>query len=232
VSSAESKFESGYFGPLFPRLQAERQEIAKYYLKLLHPLKPQAKNVLDIGFGYGDFLKVAEEEGWETCGVETSAKAISEVKSYLPKAGLFQVDASREKLPFTNERFDVVVCLDVVEHLSEVDFLFSEVYRVLRSGGIFFFTTPPVTLNSRILGKFMPEDPTHINKQAIHYWEEALRKQKFRVVAEKYAVLYGFPPTRALREIFRKIGLPVFVRPYFLPVRSLCGTLYLFAAKD
>ncbi|MDP2874014.1 MAG: class I SAM-dependent methyltransferase [bacterium] len=228
----EGEFESSYFGPVFPRLQAERREISKYYLKLLLELKPEAKSVLDVGFGYGDYLAVAEEQGWETYGVETSAKAVAEVKSYLPQATLLQADASKEKLPFSDEHFDIVTCLDVVEHLTDVHYLFSEVHRVLRRGGIFLLTTPPITLNSRVLGRFMSEDPTHINKHPINYWEETLITQKFRVVGEKYAVFYGFPPTRALREAFRRVHLPVFVRPFFLPIRPLCGTLYLFAAKD
>lgn len=232
MTSSPDEFESGYFGAVFPRLQAERREIAKYYLKLLLELKPEAKSVLDVGFGYGDFLEAAEERGWETYGVETSAKAVAQARSYQPQATLFQIDASREKLPFSGEHFDIVTCLDVVEHLTDGQYLFSEVHRVLRRGGVFFLTTPPTTLNSRVLGRFMSEDPTHINKHSISYWEEALFKQKFRVVAEKYAVFYGFPPTRALREAFRRVHLPVFVRPFFLPIRPLCGTLYLFAAKD
>lgn len=232
MRSTLHEFESGYFGAVFPRLQAERRDIAKYYLKLLLELKPEAKRVLDVGFGYGDFLAVAKERGWETFGVETSGKAVAQGRSHLPDSTLIQADASKEKLPFPDGRFDIVVCLDVVEHLSQVDHLFSEVSRVLRRGGVFFLTTPPVTLNSRVLGRFMSEDPTHINKHSISYWEKALLTQKFRVVAEKYAVFYGFPPTRALREAFRKLGLPVFVRPYFLPIRLLCGTLYLFATKD
>lgn len=232
MTSTPDEFESGYFGAVFPRLQAERLEIAKYYLKLLLELKPEAKSVLDVGFGYGDFLAVADEKGWETFGVETSAKAVAEARSHLPRATLIQADASKENLPFSDERFDIVVCLDVVEHLSQVAHLFSEVNRVLRRGGVFFLTTPPVTLNSRVLGRFMSEDPTHINKQPIDFWEKAMEGQKFRVLAEKYAVFYGFPPTRALRELWRRVHLPVFVRPYFLPIRALCGTLYLFATKD
>ncbi|MBZ4036569.1 class I SAM-dependent methyltransferase [Flavobacterium sp. 17A] len=45
-------------------------------------------------------------------------------------------------MPFENESFDVVISTEVLEHVPNPDAYLSEVRRVLKPGGIFFFTVP------------------------------------------------------------------------------------------
>lgn len=54
-------------------------------------------------------------------------------------------DVARRGIPFTDETFDEVYSMDIIEHIEHYEdliFFFNEVYRVLKPGGLWKFTTP------------------------------------------------------------------------------------------
>jgi SAM-dependent methyltransferase len=57
--------------------------------------------------------------------------------------------ANADRIPYENERFDVVFSDNVLEHLDEPLSVFREVARVLKPGGRFLFKTPKVALQCR-----------------------------------------------------------------------------------
>jgi ubiquinone/menaquinone biosynthesis C-methylase UbiE len=50
--------------------------------------------------------------------------------------------AAGESLPYASAAFDVVVCLDVLEHVADAGRVLSEIYRVLKAGGVVLTTVP------------------------------------------------------------------------------------------
>jgi len=54
----------------------------------------------------------------------------------------FQVIATADRLPFRDVAFDVVLCLETIEHLPDARAAGREAMRVLRSGGQVMITTP------------------------------------------------------------------------------------------
>lgn len=61
-----------------------------------------------------------------------------------------KVDAEKP-LPYGDGEFDLVIALEVVEHLESHRVLFTEVSRILRPGGVFVFSTPNImSLKSRV----------------------------------------------------------------------------------
>ncbi|MHA2203662.1 MAG: class I SAM-dependent methyltransferase [Candidatus Hodarchaeales archaeon] len=62
--------------------------------------------------------------------------------SNLRKIGANTSTGSIENIPFKNETFDIVVALEVIEHVPNVLKSFSEVKRVLKKKGYFIFSTP------------------------------------------------------------------------------------------
>ncbi len=56
---------------------------------------------------------------------------------------IIRVDVAKDKLPFDDGYFDVVICDATVEHLDESpESLFKGIHRILKNGGIFMVTTP------------------------------------------------------------------------------------------
>jgi ubiquinone/menaquinone biosynthesis C-methylase UbiE len=52
------------------------------------------------------------------------------------------IDADIRQLPFRNETFDGVLCIEVLEHVPDPSQAVSELHRVLRPGGVMLLTVP------------------------------------------------------------------------------------------
>lgn len=95
-------------------------------------------SVLDIGCGTGGLLRGLTHDKRELVGidVEHDALLLNELRE---EVSCVQADANL--LPFTDSHYDVVVCLDVLEH-SNVNpgQVLKEAHRVLRDGGTLIFS--------------------------------------------------------------------------------------------
>jgi SAM-dependent methyltransferase len=123
--------------------------------------------LLDIGCGYGFFLKIADEKGWKAVGVDVDPKGIAYAKEHLQVNALL---GDIRELNFPDGSFDLVTLWNVVDFVpNPLDFL-SEIRRVLKEDGYLFIRTPNVVWHylsfrlanflSRVgLGKVFEERP-------------------------------------------------------------------------
>lgn len=97
------------------------------------------KNVLDVGCGNGEFGDILAHYGFLVTYVDGADCCVS----YLRNKGkeCYQLDLEKENLPFENGSFDVIVSLDVIEHLWNIKHYLNEIRRVLRYGGVLIITT-------------------------------------------------------------------------------------------
>lgn len=112
---------------------------SKTVKKLLEPLK--GKKILDVGCGDGKFTSALARET-ETIGIDFSENAIRFAKCLVPEASFLVMNATQMEFPDAN--FDVVTCLDVIEHLPghRVKKVIDEIYRVLKPEGVFIISVP------------------------------------------------------------------------------------------
>jgi len=99
--------------------------------------------ILEIGMGQGRFLKKIARfrPDAEFFGIDISRSAIDLVKNDSHLNGTFLI-GDAEKIPFPNNSFDVVVIMDVLEHVPNPEKVIAEVNRVLKHDGIFHFFVP------------------------------------------------------------------------------------------
>ena len=76
--------------------------------------KPQ--QVLDVGCARGYLVHIFRELGVDCWGIDLSEYALSSAPEEVQKY-LLKVDIDHEELPFESGIFDLITCLDVVEHL-------------------------------------------------------------------------------------------------------------------
>jgi ubiquinone biosynthesis O-methyltransferase len=99
--------------------------------------------VLDLGCG-GGFMAVAlAERGAAVTGIDPSVGAIAAARRYA-LANNVEIDyrvGAGERLPSPDGVFDIVVCVDVLEHVENLDRVLAEIRRVLRPNGLFLFDT-------------------------------------------------------------------------------------------
>src|SRR5205814_7906584 len=91
-------------------------------------------------------------------GVDISQVAVEEANRRGLKAQCCSLDTA---LPFANESFDAVICLEVLEHLMMPEFTCREIHRVLRPGGQVLISVPNVAawrnrMELLLLGHFNP----------------------------------------------------------------------------
>ncbi|MBO0836807.1 MAG: 3-demethylubiquinone-9 3-O-methyltransferase, partial [Actinobacteria bacterium] len=91
--------------------------------------------------------------GLRVTGVDPSLPSLRTARLHADGAGLvieYLVGAG-EALPVADAAFDVVVCCDVLEHVTDVERVVAEISRALRPGGLFVYDTINRTIASRLV---------------------------------------------------------------------------------
>src|SRR3989338_1993147 len=97
--------------------------------------------VLEIGVAFGEFAKnISHFRKVQYYAVDVAEFALNDIEQLVVDHQL--VDISSEKLKFAENQFDVVVCLEVFEHLQNPYHALLEIQRVLKPGGKFIVSVP------------------------------------------------------------------------------------------
>lgn len=114
-----------------------------YRLKrLTENIKLKKGRMLDIGCGGGlltESLPFYYPEV-KIYGYDVSKTAINYAKKF--GSGKVTYKTGNKRIPFSSNFFDVCICMDVMEHIPDVDFFLKEVKRVLKKEGSFFLVVP------------------------------------------------------------------------------------------
>lgn len=114
---------------------------------MLDALLPEgATSVLDVGCNVGDSLRWLHARGFRTLrGVDINPAAVAVARERLAQLGDVRIEhASADALPLAADSVDLVVCLEVLEHIpTELrPAALDEMARVLKPGGRLLITTP------------------------------------------------------------------------------------------
>lgn len=110
---------------------------------LVKTVKIKKGKLLDIGCGGGMLTESLPYYYPKTdiYGCDVSATAIK----YAKKFGSGKIEygvINKKTLPYKDNTFDICICLDVLEHVPDVNFFLKEVKRVLKKNGQFFLIVP------------------------------------------------------------------------------------------
>ncbi|TAJ24439.1 MAG: bifunctional 2-polyprenyl-6-hydroxyphenol methylase/3-demethylubiquinol 3-O-methyltransferase UbiG [Reyranella sp.] len=106
-----------------------------------HPL--EGLSVLDIGCGGGLLSEPMTRLGARVTGVDASARNIAVASLHAERQGL-AIDyrqGTAEALASDGARFDVVMALEIVEHVSDVDLFLRSCGQMVKPGGLLFLST-------------------------------------------------------------------------------------------
>lgn len=115
-----------------------------YRLKFLtESVKIKNGRMLDIGCGGGLLTEslVYYYPKTKIYGYDVSKTAINYAKKFGSGKVTYSV-AKNKKLPYRDNFFSVCICLDVMEHIPDIDFFLKEVKRILKKNGKFFLAVP------------------------------------------------------------------------------------------
>ena len=174
--------ESGY------RFQREKYSPILAYLRSRFGDRFADVRLLDVGVGYGIFLKVAAEDFGlrHLFGMDPYPQSI-EVARTQTGAPITRGSILEERWPYDEGSFDVITCFDVLEHLERPAEFLVKARRYLRAGGIVVVRTPnkelPYRLRSAPLIGFPDNNPTHVNVQPPSYWRRLALENGYEIVA-------------------------------------------------
>jgi 2-polyprenyl-6-hydroxyphenyl methylase / 3-demethylubiquinone-9 3-methyltransferase len=106
-------------------------------------LDPAGKTALDVGCGGGILAEEFAAAGFKVTGIDPSENSLHTAKEHarLNGLGIDYQTGTGENILFANNSFDVVYCCDVLEHVRDLPKCISEIVRVLKPGGVFFYDT-------------------------------------------------------------------------------------------
>lgn len=161
--------------------------------------------ILDIGCGTGALMKEIASGGTVT-GVDFSADAVH----FCKQRGLENVvQGSVTSLPFLNDTFDIVLALDILEHVEDDGQAVQEISRVLKPGGVAIIFVPAFM----VLWGSTDEVSEHKRRYRKKQLLEVLKPSFFKIERISYFNFLLFTPILLLRALARLLRI-TFVDEY------------------
>ena len=147
--------------------------------------------VLDIGCGDGRIDKYLFKGKKINVGLDPSPKSILEASNC--KLYKKVIQARAEKIPFKDEVFNTVILNSTFEHIRGDKKAVKEISRVLKRGGMLYFTTTTYNLKKELLNIFNGEElfvqfnkrMSHFHYRSLDQWKNILKKYNM-VIVDKF----------------------------------------------
>jgi SAM-dependent methyltransferase len=103
-------------------------------------------SVLDAGSGFGqyDYYMASRHKNWHIKGVDVKPEQIADCNVFFTQIGLENAVFAEADLTTFNEKeqYDLVLCVDVMEHIEADEKVLRNFYRALKKDGILLISTP------------------------------------------------------------------------------------------
>ena len=181
----------GKFKPLHKfnptRIKYIKENIINNF-KLKNKLRPLSGiNILDIGCGGGLLSEPMSRMGANVTGIDASNKniKIAKLHSEKNKLKINYLCSSPEKLKIT-KKFDVILNMEIVEHVEDIDFFLKSCSKLLKKNGLMFVATINKTLKSYIFAIVGAEYVLRWLPIGTHEWEKFVKPEDLKKILMKY----------------------------------------------
>lgn len=196
VSEAEiAKFEkiasqwwdlNGDFKPLHQlnplRVQFICQHIAQQQSNLYK------KQIIDVGCGGGILTESLTKLGGELTGIDMGTEPLNVAKLHALESGLiinYEKITAEEKAQQNKEGFDIVTCMEMLEHVPDPASVINACAQLVKPGGLVFFSTLNKTIKSYILAIVAAEKLFKLVPDGTHEHDKFIRPSQLISWAEE-----------------------------------------------
>lgn len=179
--------------------------LSNYYFGLYQLISKRVKapfpgtRVLEVGCGYSGLINHFLLDGYKYTGLDISSYIIKELQQKYPDVNFIQHDI-QSPIPL-DYKFDLVVGLEVLEHIPDTTAALRNLYEVLNYDGVFIASVP--NPKSKIPFTDWRKDPTHISIMSESDWVGRFYKAKFKKVTS--TTIFTIPYFWHFNKIFSKV---------------------------
>ena len=169
----------------------------------------QGKAVLDLGCAGGFMAEALAQRGACVTGIDPAAEAINAARAHARKGDLrigYDVGVG-EALPYDDASFDAVVCVDVLEHVADLNKVLAEVARILRPGGLFLFDTINRNPLARLATITIAEDVLRLLPRGTHDPAMFIKPAELRAAMQGAGLVPGVTTGLGPRGLNRRFDL-------------------------
>ncbi len=181
----EGKFKPLHkFNPI--RISYIKENIIKTFKLDYNEIPLKDIKILDIGCGGGLLSEPMCRLGAKVTGIDASDKNIKVAKLHSKKNNL-QIDyfcSSPEKFN-AKDKFDVILNMEIVEHVQDVNFFLKSCSKLLKKDGIMFVATLNKTLKSYVFAIVGAEYILRWLPIGTHEWEKFIKPEELISILEK-----------------------------------------------
>ena len=172
------------------RLRFVFDQINKHHVSFQTVDKSLQLSVLDIGCGGGIASEPMSRMGYEVTGVDGSLQAV-EAASKRAKAMRLSTEYLCEKIETLNlkRKFDVILALEVVEHVDNLDGFIKILKQHLKPNGVVFLSTINQTIKSYFMSILMAEYILGIMPKKTHDWQKFIKPSRLYDSLEKQGLI-------------------------------------------
>lgn len=173
--------EHGAFGMLHAMNPARIgfiKNMAVQYLKGLKNLK-----VLDVGCGGGIVCEPLTRLGAMVTGIDASTQAIEVAKAHAHEQNL-GINYICKDLKNLNDTYDLITCLEVIEHVDDLKIFAQDLVQKLNPGGVLVLSTLNRTAFSYVIGILGAEYLTQKVPVGTHKWQKFIEPSELVALIE------------------------------------------------
>jgi 2-polyprenyl-3-methyl-5-hydroxy-6-metoxy-1,4-benzoquinol methylase len=175
-------------------------------VKIINELVSPPAKLLDFGCGLGDLLQKLQKCGYQAEGYEVSKYSID-----YNKANGFIIYNNIDQIP--QNKYDIIIAIEVLEHCSSPLKMLTAIYRSLKPGGIFYYTTENFSnfYIKMLLGMKRSLDGYVVPEGHIHFYSTKTMEAYFHKIG--FREVFSFEPKTYLKNgrLFKYLSMFGFV---------------------
>jgi 2-polyprenyl-6-hydroxyphenyl methylase/3-demethylubiquinone-9 3-methyltransferase len=177
---------TGDFKPLHQvnplRVQFICQHIAEQKQELF------SKNVIDVGCGGGILTESLAKLGATVTGIDMGGEPLNVAKLHALESGLtinYEKITAEEKAQQSSEMFDMVTCMEMLEHVPDPASIINACANLVKPGGLVFFSTLNKTVKSYLLAILAAEKVFKLVPDGTHDHDKFIKPSQLIAWAEE-----------------------------------------------
>ncbi|WP_298625189.1 bifunctional 2-polyprenyl-6-hydroxyphenol methylase/3-demethylubiquinol 3-O-methyltransferase UbiG [uncultured Legionella sp.] len=167
-------------------------------LKTLHDINPtrldfiknhaslEGARVLDVGCGGGILCEALARCGADVTGIDAEADAIKSASEHARQQNLSIHYKATPIEEFEAERFDIITCMEMLEHVQRPEQVIQHCKRLLKPGGILFLSTISRTLKAYASAIIVAEYLLNLLPKQTHDYDKFIKPSELASMARAY----------------------------------------------